>query len=100
MLICDFCCRDDSPVAWSYPCATFNDAICDDPLIISESVGDWAACEECHTLIQKNDRRALAKRSLSHLPGELALAMAMSLWEIHSNFFKNQRGEPKRINHG
>ncbi len=62
-LLCDFCSAPDP--AWRYPAKSFV-AYCA-PNIAGESVGDWAACDRCHILIEANDRRGLAQRSLNEL---------------------------------
>jgi hypothetical protein len=63
ILQCDFCSMP-GPV-WRYPARSFV-AYCA-PNVAGESVGDWAACDLCHVLIEAGDRRGLAQRSLDEL---------------------------------
>jgi len=51
-LQCDFC-SVPGPV-WRYPARSFV-AYCA-PNVAGESVGDWAACDLCHVLIEADDR--------------------------------------------
>ena len=63
-MICDLC---SSPnVKWKYPCPTFTSGI-STPDLASTSFGEWAACDECHALIERNDRVGLAVRSADAL---------------------------------
>lgn len=60
---CDFCSAHE--VVWRYPCRTFT-AFAEHGLT-GESVGDWAACATCATLIDFNEHEALVQRSLNTL---------------------------------
>ena len=53
-LQCDFC-SAAGPV-WRYPARSFV-AYCA-PNVAGESVGDWAACDQCHVLIETDTREA------------------------------------------
>lgn len=92
--ICDFCSAPDP--SWRYPARTFI-AFCAPP-IASESVGDWAACDTCHGLIERDDRMGLARRSLDELivkTPEMAEArseLLQSLVDLHQQFFTNRCG--------
>jgi hypothetical protein len=93
-LQCDFC-SAPGPV-WRYPARSFV-AYCA-PSVAGESVGDWAACDRCHVLIESDDRRGLAQRSLDELilkHPEASLAAATlceELAELHQQFFAHRSG--------
>jgi hypothetical protein len=93
-LQCDFCSMPGP--AWRYPAGSFI-AYCA-PNVAGESVGDWAACEMCHVLIEADDRRGLAQRSLDELilkHPEAILAAAVlyeELAELHQEFFAHRSG--------
>jgi len=63
-----------------------------------ESVGDWAACDLCHVLIEAGDRNGLAKRSLDELilkhPEAITAAAILrkDLAELHQQFFSHRSG--------
>lgn len=99
VVICDFC--SGREVEWSYPAADF---------IVDEaewgSRGHWAACQECHDLIESGNREGLAQRSLDTFftrhPGELPNDkfgrdyMRKHIMLLHKSFFQWRTGEPKR----
>jgi hypothetical protein len=93
-LICDFCSGRDP--AWRYPALTFL-AYCT-PNIAGESVGDWAACDACHALIEAEDRMGLAERSLNELmlkhpeTRPAAIVLYHELADLHEQFFVHRRG--------
>lgn len=93
-LLCDFCSAPDP--AWRYPARSFiayNAAN-----IAGESVGDWAACEACHALIEANDRPGLAQRSLDELIAKhpeavmAAPALYQDLAGLQQKFFEFRCG--------
>jgi hypothetical protein len=98
-LQCDFC-SVPGPV-WRYPARSFV-AYCA-PNLAGESVGDWAACDQCHVLIESDDRIGLAQRSLDELilkhPEASAAAAALheDLAELHQQFFAHRSGKPVPI---
>jgi len=61
--ICDFCSAPH--VAWRYPAKTFVAYVVEG--FVGQSVGDWAACNICHALIEVGDHSALLERSLTTL---------------------------------
>ena len=93
-LQCDFC-SVPGPV-WRYPARSFV-AYCA-PNVAGESVGDWAACDLCHVLIEDDDRSGLAQRSLDELilkhPEAIAAAAVLreDLAELHQQFFAHRSG--------
>ena len=94
ILQCDFC--SALGPKWRYPTRSFV-AYCV-PNVAGESVGDWAACDECHSLIEADDRRVLAQRSLDKLilkhPEASAEAAVLyeNLAELHQQFFAHRNG--------
>ena len=92
---CDFCSAPG--VAWRYPAESFLAYIAAD--IAGESVGDWAACPQCHGLIASGDREALTERSIASLIGvnpEMADyrdELKKELRSLHARFFGHRRGE-------
>jgi len=93
-LQCDFCSVPGPE--WRYPARSFV-AYCV-PNVAGESVGDWAACDQCHALIETDDRRGLAQRSLDELilkhPEACGAAAVLyeNLTELHQQFFANRNG--------
>ena len=98
-LVCDFC-SSASPI-WRYPARTFI-AYCV-PNVAGESVGDWAACETCRQLIEADDRRGLAQRSVEQLISDhpefrkLRTDLCEELMRLHAKFFENRCGHASRI---
>jgi len=82
--------------AWRYPARSFV-AYCA-PNLAGESVGDWAACDLFHALIESDDRSGLAQRSLDELilkhPEAIAAAAVLhkDLAELHQQFFAHRSG--------
>ena len=98
-LRCDFCSVPDP--AWRYPARSFV-AYCA-ANIAGESVGDWAACDECHALIESEDWERLAQRSLDELimnhPEAIGAAAALyeDLAALHQKFLEYRSGPPTPI---
>lgn len=67
-LICDFC-SQRKPLTWSYPCGEVDLRELKNPLM-THSNDDWAACEECHALIEADDIEGLISYMLDQLLGE------------------------------
>lgn len=93
--MCDFCSGPD--VRWSYPARDFIDLGLASPnrLIVSESVGAWAACDECHRLIEADDREQLLRRSVERfveLYGLLLPGLDEGVRQIQSRFFEHRSG--------
>jgi hypothetical protein len=91
---CDFC-SVPGPV-WRYPAQSFVAYRASN--LAGESVGDWAACDLCHVLIEADDRSGLAQRSLDELilKHPEAVAAAAVLYEdlavLHQQFFAHRSG--------
>lgn len=100
MFVCDFC---NAPrPGWSFPA---------DPFVLSQellgvvsvdqvSLSGWAACDECKTLIDADDRTGLADRSLAcfnrfrtvqdiHDDCEVMELLRM----VHTGFWASKRGD-------
>ena len=95
--ICDLCSQPS--VRWSYPARDFID-IAAVGLLISESVGGWAACEECHRLIEEGDHAALLERSVANfvaLYGVLPPTLADDIRRIHDQFFAHRCGPATEV---
>lgn len=93
-LRCDFC--SAAAPAWAYPAKDFVAYVA--LPVVGESLGAWAACEECHRLIEAGDREGLAVRSLDELIfqwPEAAIAvpaLKQELSRLHDLFFANCAG--------
>ena len=93
-LLCDFCSAPGPQ--WSYPARSFLAYRVAN--LAGESVGGWAACEQCHALIELDDRRNLAQRSLDELvikhPEASAVAAILynDLAALHQQFFDHRNG--------
>lgn len=87
--ICDFC---GSPgPKWEFPASRFK-------LPVGFSEGSWAACEECRTMIETEDREGLAQRALAlQCSTEKNLktrnALEVRLRDVHDRFFRHRLGE-------
>jgi hypothetical protein len=92
--ICDFC--SGPRVAWRYPARSFVAYVV--ASIGGESVGDWAACDECHDLIEASDREGLTERSLEALiekhPEMTSVRDTITehMAGLHILFFENRTG--------
>lgn len=93
-LRCDFC--SASWPMWRYPARSFIAYVAAN--LAGESVGDWAACDTCHLLIEADDRPGLARRSLDELILKHPEARAASdillhdLADLHRRFFEHRIG--------
>jgi len=90
MAQCDFC--SSTEIRWRYPTQSFS------PGLGYESVGDFAACDACHDLIEKDDREGLLTRSVETmpilpLPREFA---EFAVRTIHIGFFNYRTGPATR----
>ena len=97
--LCDFCSAPDA--GWRHPARSFIGYVV--PGVVGESVGDWAACQECHLLIVSDERARLTERSLltfiamhpelEAVKTELATEMGI----LHARFFENRTGHASAI---
>jgi hypothetical protein len=92
--ICDFC--SETAVTWRYPARTFVAYVVAD--IGGESVGDWAACECCHLLIESGNPQALAQRAAEKLVGKhpemkpVEADVLPAMTTLHQSFFAHRLG--------
>ena len=92
---CDFC--SSRKVTWCYPANTFVSR--DMPTTM---VTDWAACDECHELIEDNDYASLAVRSLECYKGYSLTSdsdkrrLIELLGSLHQQFASNRTGPARR----
>jgi hypothetical protein len=89
-MLCDFC---SSPApAWSYPAASFID------LMGSHSIGDWIACEDCHALIEADDRDGLARRAVAALADKVDPEWSLAYCrDLHRRFRAHRTGPAERL---
>lgn len=97
---CDFChVRLHRQTVWTYPCETFTPSVFQLPNLKQSSIGDWAACEHCHSLIEQKAWDALAKRSVEHdpIPGLSRTERRQVLKQLKAmylEFQRHRRGPP------
>ena len=106
---CDFC--SSHATEWAYPARNFIADVLADPqgiftaygTVILSSNGHWAACDQCHALIEAGQRADLAHRSAAlfaaahpEIPAE---ELASWFHKLHSQFFDNRRGPARPMNH-
>lgn len=92
MGLCDFC-NEPDPV-WVYPAHDILMVPTDDEEPVHQSVGGWAACDTCSTLIERRDTDGLLVRALGRahelgLPTEKVLP---DLRELFVAFFEARTG--------
>lgn len=91
--VCDFCC-ERAPI-WRYPCRDFDMR----PLPWG-SKGDFAACDECSTLVEGGKRLELAmqapdvRKALRLMDVAYIIVMVRAL---HDKFFLNRTGPRESI---
>ena len=97
--LCDFCSAPDA--GWRHPARSFIGYVACG--VVGESVGDWAACQECHRLIVSGDRVRLTERSvvtfIAMHPelGAVKTESATEMGILHANFFENRTGPASAI---
>ena len=97
--LCDFCSAPDA--GWRHPARSFIGYVA--PGVVGESVGDWAACQECHQLIISGNRAALTERSVATFIarhpelGVVKTELATEMGKLHTNFFENRTGPASAI---
>jgi len=97
--LCDFCSAPDA--GWRHPARSFIGYVA--PGVVGESVGDWAACQECHNLIVSGNRAGLTERSVSTfiaMHPELGVdqaELAKKMRILHASFVENRTGPASAI---
>lgn len=85
--MCDFC-SQRGPLPWSYPCDVVDLREMDNP-VMTHSADDWAACEDCHALIEADDIEGLISLMLNRV-------LADSIEEMSVNQLANARRQLRR----
>jgi hypothetical protein len=62
-IVCDFCSAPNP--RWSYKTKDF--VALNVPNLLSESIGDWAACDQCHDFIESGDFEGLVNHTIEAL---------------------------------
>ena len=97
--LCDFCAAPEA--IWRHPARSFIGYVAGG--VVGESVGDWAACQECHRLIVSGDRVRLTERSvvtfIAMHPelGAVKTELATEMGILHAHFFENRIGPASAI---
>lgn len=102
-LRCDFC--NVLNVAWEHECASFEkvnlifDETSDSKQFVETSIGNWAACEYCHSLIIGQQWIELARYSVKTMdlgPDSQELIYSQMI-VLHSGFRQSRTGNFWRI---
>jgi len=101
-VVCDFC--QAKPVTWAYPCTDFVLEV-----IGYKNIGEWAACENCHALIEQGNKTMLLAKSVATHPlltrqsdPETLEFVLAQVYLLHEGFFGHRTGDPfpaSRTNH-
>ena len=95
-LVCDFCSGQE--VAWTYPCDDFVMTALIPGLPDENKVGAWAACDECHTLIETDAWEAVAERAVEQHESAIELnakarkILRLLLLRLHEQFQAHRAG--------
>lgn len=93
---CDFC--SEPTAAFVYPTHDYVAAVKQGG--VNGSLGAWAACLDCHRLIQQDDRVELAHRAAVRLARKQGVSYTEALSSVvgrHEEFFANRTGSPAPI---
>ena len=91
--VCDFC--SHRQVVCRYPARDFEVFAIRMGHIITDSIGDWAACAECRRLIEAGDSEALLNRSVRMFVERFGSAwpeLVDELRRAHQGFFQHRCG--------
>jgi hypothetical protein len=92
---CDFCYAEEP--TWQIPVRSFEL----EDLPGHGSAGDWAACDACMTLIERNDWNGLVRRVVTKWEQREGIAMLpevqQSLRGLYRKIRRNITGAPRRI---
>lgn len=102
-IVCDFC--SGTPVEFAYPAQDFSrNYTLGDANVQANSHGAWAACAECHKLVQASDRDALAERSVasfpipaSKIPPEIRAQLKTEIRAMQDTFWAAREGAPAPV---
>lgn len=99
---CDFCNKPGPD--WTYPAQPFRGRFHDPEDTLSEAFGSdggWAACDECHALIEAGDKEALVEQTMrsphSFVPGLVEgdpswSTVKASIVQLHDAFHARRTG--------
>ncbi len=92
---CDFC--SARPVRWRYPAVNIDPvkSVSVPGVLMQSSMGDWAACDICHGMIEKGQWLPLAERSLAALAPsqQQRVSFMVMIQAIHQNFREARKVE-------
>lgn len=95
-IACDFCTEPNA--SFVYP--TTKSVAVVSRGEVGGPLGAWAACMECHQLIQQDDRVGLAHRAAVRMAKKQGIAYQHALSTAvayHEQFFANRTGSPAPI---
>ena len=96
-IVCDFCCSRE--IKWVHEA---NDCKFPGPLYV-KSIGAWAACSTCHSLIQNNQRTDLLDRSVEayrklHPEDKVNIVLITRIMNnSHAAFWQNRTGKYEKL---
>jgi hypothetical protein len=99
MGVCDFCTA--VPIEVRYPCGL---VVVELPGGAHASSDPWAACADCHALIEAGDRDGLAQRALLAFiaqegvpPADVMAQIAPMFREVQDAFFASRLGDAQPV---
>lgn len=81
---CDFCSIPHP--TWRYPCHDFG-------VPPYGSVGDWAACDDCHALIERANWSRLSARAVAKYPSGVRRELRPKVEGLHRKFAHHRCGD-------
>jgi len=106
---CDFCMSEEN-VIWKYDAKDYKTGIAEEQKLIGglESIGAWAACDICSSMIECEDWDGVIKRALKYSMANMDLPsiargivteklMRSFLETLYSGFKQMRVGERERI---
>lgn len=90
---CDFCAAPHPE--WCYPCDDFTVSVTTSPDY--GSVGDWAACRDCHDLIERGHFDKLARKAVRSHPARVRPVAVELVAALHAGFRAHRGGPPHRL---
>lgn len=99
-LVCDFCSLPE--ISWSYPVTEFEQRMeVDGKVFDNVYLGDWAACDKCHDLIEAGDKEGLLDRCFlsehsvyKKCSAEENVEYRKKVTVLHEEFFAMRSGPP------
>lgn len=94
-IYCDFCGAGNGAVSWRYPARSSPFVVSGQ--LIGMNYGDWAACDACHSIIERGDSDALARRTLASPAMNGFVVGVSTVKSMHQEqFFNNRTGVAER----